>query len=443
MRGRRPIGRILSLGFPLPGVRVDNYTFLSAPSFFDYDAVVVDPSALGQLIEEVVAGSEEHRAFNGDRVRNEAAGSDQASLGELLERRRNEVAMLLASGGAVVCFARPARTHEGVGGAGRLDDYYWLPDSAAAACLAPALQPADGTDVYVVDYEHPLASFIAGQAANMAYRARFDLSVIAEAHLIASSRGGAAVAIELPVESGRVVMLPALAAVPSGEARYTMSDALQAGIRRLLGVTGEGREPAWAAGFDIPGLAARAEELTAARAASEEAEQALKAAQARYEELARFRRLLWQEGRLGLDEIVLEALRAIGFKVYDRDPSAIELRADGDLLLLEIESSDRAIDLAPHYRLRQRIERVIEERGTAVRGVLIVNGERSTRPQDRPQEVSDALRAASETMRYCVAPAHTLFAAVVAQLSGDDEKVAAYRRALFEHDGILEVENEG
>jgi hypothetical protein len=440
MPARRPIGRILSLGFPLPGLRVDNYSFLSAPSFFDYDAVVVDPAALGQLIEAIVAGSEEARAFNGDPVRNEAAAPGQASLGELLRRRRDEVALLLGNGGAVICFAWPAATHEGIHGTPSLDDYYWLPDPTSKACRAPALQPADGTEAYVIDYQHPLASFVVGQAANIAYRARFEPAIIGGVRVFANSRGGAAVAVELPVESGRVIMLPALASVPSGDARYAMSDALQGGIRRLLGVTGEGREPPWAQAFGVPGLDARAQELSAARAASAEAEQALAAAQARYDELARFRRLLWQEGSLGLDEVVLEALRTIGFDVYDRDPAAVELRLDGEQLLLEIESSDRAVDLAPHYRLRHRIERVIEQRGTAPRGLLIVNGERSTRPQDRAHEVSDGLRAASETMRYCIAPAHTLFAAVVAHLSGDAERVASYRGRLFSHDGVLESE---
>lgn len=443
MPDRRPIGRILSLGFPLPGVRVDNYSFLSAPSVFDYDAVVVDPSALGQLIEAVVAGAEEARAFSGDCVRNGPAAPGQASLAELLERRRDEIALLLGNGGAVVCFACPATTHEGIHGTRPLDDYYWLPGSVSLVCRPPALQPADGTEAYVVDYQHPLASFVAGQSANFAYRARFDTALVPDGHVFARSRGGAAIAVELPVASGRVVMLPALASMPSGDARYAMSDALQAGIRRLLGVAGEGREPPWTEAFAIPGLDARAADLAAARAASDDAEQELVRLQARYDELARFRRLLWQEGHLGLDEVVLDALRSIGFKVYDRDPAAVELRADGEQLLLEIESSARAIDLAPHYRLRQRIERVIEQRGAAPRGLLVVNGQRSMRPQDRAHEVSDALRAASVTMRYCIAPAHTLFAALVAHLLGDDEKVASYRRALLCHDGIIAAESEG
>ena len=66
---RKVIGRILSLGFPLPGPQVDNYTFLSAPSFFDYDAIVVDPNALSLLIESVIDGSAEAATFADTPIR--------------------------------------------------------------------------------------------------------------------------------------------------------------------------------------------------------------------------------------------------------------------------------------------------------------------------------------------------------------------------------------
>ncbi|MBI3780692.1 MAG: TolC family protein, partial [candidate division NC10 bacterium] len=118
------------------------------------------------------------------------------------------------------------------------------------------------------------------------------------------------------------------------------------------------------------------------------------------------------QGSVGLNEVALDALRLIGFAVYDRDPGALELR-DGDCSLLpEIESGEHPIDLAPHYRLRQRIEREIERRGVAPRGLLIVNGARLMPPEQRAPEVSEALRVAAETMRYCIAPTHTLFGAV-------------------------------
>lgn len=315
----RMIGRILSLSFPLPGPLVDNYSFLSAPSFFDYDAVVVDPSALSRLVEGVIDGSIEAATFGDAPVRNEPSAPGDVAVGELLLRRREETAALLANGGVVVCFAHPPLMHTGIAGARPLDDYCWLPESVAAACRPPALVPADGTQAHIVDYAQPLASFVHGQLANVGYRARFEETQ--GVRVFVRSHGGAAIGVELPVEAGRVIMLPALRAPPSGDARYALSDALQAGIRRALGVMAEGREPPWASQFAVPGLPEREAALESARQARDEAQRALDEAESAREELARYRRLLWQEGSVGLDEVVLDALRLIGFTVYDRDAS--------------------------------------------------------------------------------------------------------------------------
>ncbi len=57
--------RLLVIGFPLPNPQIDNYSFLSAPSFFDYDAVVVEPASISKVIEEVLTRTEEHRTFAG------------------------------------------------------------------------------------------------------------------------------------------------------------------------------------------------------------------------------------------------------------------------------------------------------------------------------------------------------------------------------------------
>ena len=432
----RVIGRILSLGFPMPGPLVDNYNFLSAPSFFDYDAVVVDPSALSRLIEGVLDGSMEATTFGDAAVRNEPAAPGDVALGELLLRRREETGALLANGGVVVCFADSPLTHAGIAGAPPLDDYCWLPESVAGWCRPPALVPADGTQAHVVDYEHPLASFVHGQLANIGYRGRFEEA--RDVRVFVRSHGGAAIGVELPAEAGRVIMLPALRAPAPGDARYALSDAMQAGIRRALGVMAAGREPPWASQFAVPGLAEREAAFESARQARDEAQRALDEAESAREELGRYRRLLWQEGSVGLDAVVLDALRLIGFAVYDRDASALELRDGERALLLEIEASEHPLDLAPHHRLRQRIERAIESRGEAPRGLLVVNGRRLAPPGQRTPEVSDALRVAAETMRYCIAPSRTLFEAVVAQLSGDTEAVTAYRCRLFAHDGVLD-----
>jgi hypothetical protein len=328
-----------------------------------------------------------------------------------------------------VSFAHAAAIHRGIDGIEALDDYYWLP-------APPQLIAGDGSQAHIVDFQHPLAAFVHGQLANIAYRAHFDEGA-ARGCVFARSHGGAALGVELPVETGRVIFVPALKAPPTGDARYTMSDALQAGIRRALGVVAEGRPPGWMSVYPLPDLDERAAELDVARQARDDAQQALDAAEAAYDQRARFQRLLWQEGAIGLDDVVIEALRLIGFEVYATNRQEMELRADGATVLFEIEASEHPIDLAAHHRLRQRIERTIERRGEAPRGVLFVNGQRLESPSLRTQQVSDALRLAAETMRYCIAPTASLYEAVAAQLRGDDAAVAAYRRALVATDGLL------
>jgi hypothetical protein len=437
MAAPKVIGRILSLGFPLPGPQVDNYSFLSAPSFFDYDAVVVDPHALSLLIESVLAGAAEAATFADVPVLNAPASPAVASLGDVLLRRRDETARLLANGGVVVCFAHPAATHAGITGAGALDDYYWLPDDTARACRPPALLAGEGTQAHVVDDEQPLAAFVAGQLANIAYRAHIDEQRVPGAHVFARSQGGAAIGVELAAGGGRIVLLPALRDLPSGDARYAMSDALQAGIRRALGVMAAGIEPPWLREHPLPGLDERAAALAAARETLNAAQQQFAEAERHHDELARYRRLLWQEGAVGLNAVVVDALRLIGFDVYAQDANAIELRSGDTSVLVEIEASEHPIDLAPHYRLRQRIERAIQQRGSAPRGLLIVNGCRLSAPSERASQVTDALRLAAETMRYAVAPTAGLFAAVAAQLDGRNDDAAAYRGRLISEDGVL------
>ncbi|HEY7802391.1 MAG TPA: hypothetical protein VIE40_06935, partial [Dehalococcoidia bacterium] len=277
--GPRRIGRILSLGFPLPGPLVDNFNFLTAPAFFDYDAIVVDPAALSLLIEGVLDGSVDVESFGGRPIRNLPEQPQDLSLGEVLLRRRAETRALLAHGGVVVCFAVPATAHAGIDGIEALDDYFWLREPAEIASLdsvgisatdatagttqetADASPPpftarmtaADGTRADVTDFEHPLAAFIESQEANIAYRAYFDVvpAVVATHAVLAVSPGGMPVAVELPAEYGRVIFLPALRSV-SGDARYAMSDMLQAGIRRALGVMAEGRAPGWIAEASLP-----------------------------------------------------------------------------------------------------------------------------------------------------------------------------------------------
>ncbi len=78
--------RLLLIGFPLPNPAFDNYTFLQAPSFYDYDAVVIEPAQISKVIEDVLTRSEDHQTYAGEPVLNEPAGPFVVGLADHLQR---------------------------------------------------------------------------------------------------------------------------------------------------------------------------------------------------------------------------------------------------------------------------------------------------------------------------------------------------------------------
>lgn len=432
--------RFLSLGFALPGPRVDNYSFASAPSFFDYDAIFVDPAALSRLIEALVDGEEQHATHFEEPVGNGLTTADKVGLADLLRQRQDETARLLAAGRAVICFAYPDVPHPRVAGFTGCDRYFWLPAPSGMQYREPHLLPAEGTEVVVSDPAHPFAPYIQESRRYTGYRAHFaeDPPGFARfARVFARSPGGAAVGVQLRAGGGTVVFLPALYRPPAGEPRYRLSDVLQECTIALLRKSGEGMEPAWAAEVEVPGLAERRAALADAQSAAEAARRALEGAEWAVRDLARHIALLWQTGPLGLGQAVADALALLGFTVAGEPGSSLSASIGARTLVVEVEGADAAVGMDAHYRLRARLEEAIARTGEPARGVLVVNGYRLRPPADRPQQYDDPLRVAAESMRYCLLTSAQLFDVVRASLAGDEQQVADFRQALFQTDGAF------
>ncbi len=438
--------RILSLGFPIPGPAVENQTFAGAPTFFDYDALVVDPRALSELIEQVVDGSEEHTTRSGERVVNGATAADTVGLADLLRDRQDETARLLARGGLVVCFAYPNVIHHRVAGFSGCDRYFWLPAPAGLQYREPFLRRGHGSEIIPTEHDHPFGPFVAQFRGKLAYQAYFadDAPGFAgAARVFARSAGGAAVAVEMSLGQGQAVFLPPPARPASSDQRYAYSTSLQDGVRHTLRLAAASAPPNWLAEYELPGLSERLAAHAQAESHLVEAQEALVAADDTVEELERYRRILWQEGRYGLEEPVRDALALLGFRVVPQDvDSPADIRLDIDkrspkIALLEVDAGEDAVGMDGHYRLRRRLEESIAQ-GKPKRGLLVINGHRTRPPPERPPQYQDPLRMAAESLRYCVATTEQLFHAVRAALQGDDATVAAFRERVLTTEGVLQ-----
>ncbi len=436
--------RLLVLGFPLPDPQIDNYGFLSAPSFFDYDALVVDAASISQAIEEVVDQTEERVTFAQEPVVNGPTSPTAVGLVDSLRRRQQETQRLLARGHLVVCLVYPDVPHTRVAGFTGCHRYYWLPAPPGLAYAPPHLMPGEGTDVIPTEPDHPFAPYIDHCRTNLLYRAYFSEGSLGPgARVFARSAGGAAVAVEMAVGNGRVVFLPPLRSQKTGTDRYAIAERILNGVRRSLAMAAPGPPPRWESQYTLPGLAEREARRQEAERELSGAEARLAEARAESEALERYRQLLWQEGRQGLEAIVRDALRLLGFQVTDDLDRPAEIVWEEQTLLLEVEGSTAAVDMAPHYRLRRRLEEALEKTARPQRGLIVVNGHRLQEPDKRPTQYVEALRVAAESVRYGLITTHELFRAVERALEKDEPAVAAFRDRLLTAEGAVGEQPEG
>jgi len=200
--------RALVLGVPLPHPEFDNYSFLSAPSFFDYEVMVVEGRAVTTAIAQVVAGEPTHHAFDGRRVVNGPSSPEAISLAELVRLRRLETRRFLARGGLLVLFAYPDVPVPGVEGLAHLHRYYWLPEPGGRSWQEVLVPGFGARGAAVCDPSHPFAKYVEAYGPRLAFHAHLEEGLGLEAKVFARSPGGAAVAVELALEGGRLVILP-------------------------------------------------------------------------------------------------------------------------------------------------------------------------------------------------------------------------------------------
>ncbi len=404
--------RVLVVGFPLPNPKFDNYNLLTSPSWFDYDALIIDPESVSTVIEDVVTHREEHKTRAEEPIQNRPTNPLTVGLEAVIRRRRAEAARLLENGGTIAAFARPDVIHEGVAGFAGCNRYSWLPAPAGVTWDESFLVRADGTEVRVVDSTHPFAPIIERHDRWISYRARIEENAPgfgAYGHVFARSAGGVPVAVDLTVGKGHVILLPAFGSIAYGDQRFELAGEFLEALRRVAGSVADVTPPHWVADLALPGSEDAERQEREAAAAVETAQSRLAETRAELNKLTRFRSLLWQEGAHGLGPIVREAFRALGFEV-EADPDKPGWIADGGVrAFFEIESSTDPVKEWPYLRLQKRVEQDLLRTKDPKHGLIVVNGQRLTPLPNRTEQISDTLRAAAENARFGILTTERLF----------------------------------
>ena len=439
--------RILTIGCPLPHRDVDNHGVANAPSIFDYDACVIDMQALSDQVEAIAAGSPGYKASDGRPIHNAGTTSSAYGLAELLEQRRYELRALVERGGVIVAFAYQNIAHPSVAGLPGFERYSLLPASAGgdSPFRWPRLRPADGRGIVSVADRHPVAGYLDSVATRLHYRAIFDAAAPGMPpglEVLARSSGGAAVAAELPVANGRIVLLPPAEGL-TATTRQAFTNAMLELLQRLHDGEGAGDPPNWVSGYDTDEIAA------ARQAAAEAAERLADARRAEAEagallaDASRSQSILWRGDRAGFDAAITDGFRTLGYNVVSGPDAPVELRDREHVTLVETVATDGVVSERAYLELQRRIEEHFLKHGVRPNGLIVASGKRLTDPRLRRNHFAPPLINACETFGYALIPADAFYDLITYALEDPDfDGLAELRDGIRETRGILEVSPE-
>jgi len=437
--------RVLSIGHRMRHRNLDNHTILNAPNIADYDAIVLDLSATFDTVREAAQQSAHFSTLADIAVVNGDSIDGMTSLAELLKRRRDEIVRALDNGATILVFASAQSRYHGVNGLGGYDRYYLLPAPQGITWDEHTVQASEGSTVAVADHDHPFVHVFEVYRRNLLYRAVFNEraeGVGKAGRVFLRAAGGQAIGVDFPVLNGHLVFMPSPRTGGAANLADQLGNTLMEAMQDHLGHPDED-PPRWHGEFTPPGIEEHRNEVQRARAALDQAQAALDEAQKSLKQQEYLRDALWASGDSALLPAVLNCGELIGFRVArDGNGDPMFMHGPQTAVHVVVAAATEAVDMGAHYRLRARLDKIIETRGTNPRGVLVVNGQRLTHPLERKRQIEDPIRVAAEAQGYAVLTASDLFRVAYAAKTGlPEDRLAQARERIATTAGLVSLED--
>ena len=369
-------------------------------------------------------------------------------------RRRTEAEdLLLKRGGLLICRLRargePLEISSGQEPSERLDRYSWLP---AVSLVDRQHQlsfpsngrflPRHGEDVVFEESGSPFEAYLRRFEGHIAYDAVYQdlLSTPIDrfATVLARNRVGDVVALEIPFDEGRLILVPPLAVgAPSQEAVALLEAVEKAGARPAFS-----SEPDWLPAYSVPQEEELVDELAGLRERHAAISAKIDEVSGRLRDKTRIKRILYTRGRFSLLPAATDAFRALGFDVEQID-DVLELHShEGDALVVVAATEGDAIGLPPYRRLLRAVDRSVTEGSGSRKGILVVSGSRELDPKRRPTQFAPEVLRGCQAQGFCLMTTYQLFKLVLRVLvAPKDVERADLRRLLLECDGELRQVN--
>ncbi len=436
--------RLLSVDWRLDHPSIDREEFFGRSSLSGYDAVFVDPTSISRRWTSDIAPSPDGiRRI--DPLRDRGFGR---TLSSWMDRRRAEAEdLLLKAGGLLVCRLRTRGEPLEISSAGepaeRIDRYSWLP---AVSLVDRQHQfsfpsngrfvPRHGKDIVFEDSGSPFEAYLRQFEGHLTYDAVYQdlLSTPIErfATVLARNRVGDAIALEIPFEEGRLILLPSLVGVSPSQEAIALIEAIEKAVARPAFSS----LPDWLPAYSVPGEEELVDELAGLRERHETLSAKIDEISERLANKTRAKRILHARGRFSLLPAAVDAFRSLGFDVQQMD-DILEIRSDeGDALIVVTATTEDAIGLPPYRRLLREVDRSVTEGEGPRKGILVVCASRELDPKRRPTQFTPEVLRGCQAHGFCLMTTYQLFKLVLRALKqrGDNPDL---RRLVLECDGEL------
>lgn len=202
--------KILSVDFYLRGAGIRNASFLDAPSFSDYDVVIIDPNPISEFWTSKIRPEDDGSLWSYSLL----DGGFGNSLKQFFNNRAEEINLLLSiTGGILICILRNKGSILNLASSPYVKDkssaiarYSWFPNARLSPYFFNPVYRI-GESIKIVDKKHPFSQFISVLKENIYYEAIIDgLSRIAKP--IAVSKVGELIGCEVSFGKGKIIFLP-------------------------------------------------------------------------------------------------------------------------------------------------------------------------------------------------------------------------------------------
>jgi len=442
--------RFLALDWPLDRADLRREGFFGRMSLSAFDVVCIDPGAISRTwCEEIAPEPDGVRRTSPDRDR----GFGRTMTGWMSRRRMEANDLLKRGGGILVCRLRTrGEPLEIIGSEGppeHIDRYSWLPSISLVdrhhQLTFPSngrFLPRRGEDVVVDETGHPFEAYLREFRDSIVYDAVYqDLMstpIDRFATVLARNRVGDVLALSIPFEEGRLVLLPPVEGVSPTREAAILLDAARSLSERPAFVA----PPDWLPGYPLPGEDALVDELASLHERRDALTAKIDEVSGKLDEKTRPKRILFTKGRFSFLPAVIDAFGALGFETRTEDETLRLTSEEGDALVVAEAVEEAQVGLPAYRRLRDAVDRTVTDGAGHHKGVLVVSGSRELDPKRRPTPFSEGVLRGCQSQGFCLISSYQLFKLVQAASEDRTKKnLADLRRALLECDGEFREPN--